>query len=127
MVKLLSFTEISPVLVVNMGAFDADEVGEVEVDEDGPLVVAEDVFLGVDLHAAGLVADVDEHGLAHVAVGGDAAGDGDFAAFHVVFTGGVAGFGGGELVFEGVNALFAQGASLALRCSINELVSSIDI
>ena len=43
--------------------------------EDVELLVAEDVFLGVDLDASALVAHVDEHAFAHVAMGGDAAGD----------------------------------------------------
>ena len=42
------------------------------------LLVAERIFLRVNLDAAALVAHVNEHGFAHVAVRGDAAGDGDF-------------------------------------------------
>ena len=41
------------------------------------LLVAESIFLRVNLDASALVAHVNEHGFAHVAVRGDAAGDGD--------------------------------------------------
>ena len=61
-----------------------------------------------------LIADVDEHALAHVAVGGDAAGHGDLAALGVIGAGLGAVFGGRELVPERVDALGPQGAQLGL-------------
>ena len=65
-------------------AIRADEIAEIEVAEDVELFVTEDILLGIDLEAPGLIAHVDEHAFAHVAVRGDAAGDGHFAAFGVV-------------------------------------------
>ncbi len=82
--------------------------------ENGKLLVAEDVFLRVDLHPPALVADVEEHGLAHVAVRGDASGERDFAAFGVLFARVPAGFAGRELVFKRVNALRPQRGELGL-------------
>ena len=70
----------------------ADEIREVEMLEDGKLLVAEDIFLRVNLDAPALVADVNEHGFAHVAVRGDAAGERDFAALGVMFARVLAGF-----------------------------------
>ncbi len=55
---------------------DADKIAEVKMRENVKLLVAEDIFLRVSLDAPALVADVNEHGLAHVAVRGDAPGDG---------------------------------------------------
>ena len=72
------------------------------------MLVAEGVFLRVNLEASGLVAHVKEHGLAHFTVRGDASGDGYFAAFGVIFPRVGARFGGREFVFERVNALGAQ-------------------
>ncbi len=114
MTKEASLTEISPVLVVNSVPLDADEIAEVEVLEDVELVVAERLFLGVNLDAAALVLDVDEHALAHFAMGGDAAGEGDFAALGVMGAGVVAGFGGREFVGKGIDALGAQRGELGL-------------
>ncbi len=94
------------------GAGDADEIRQVQVLENVELLVAEDVFLGVDLDAAALVANVDEHGLAHVAVGGDAAGERDFTALDIISARGGAGFRGGKLVAEGENTLRLQGFEL---------------
>ena len=82
--------------------------------EDLERVIAEDVFLGIALDAPALVAHVNEHGFAHVAVGGDAAGHGDFAAFHIVAARLLAGFAGGELVFKGENAAGFQRFELGL-------------
>ena len=96
------------------GALDAHEVAEVEVAEDAELLVAEDVLLRVGLDASALVLHVDEHGLAHVAVRGDAAGDGDGAALGVVRARGGAGLAGGELVLKRVDAFGAQGGELGL-------------
>ena len=91
------------------------------------LLVAEDIFLRIDLDAPALVAHVNEHGFAHVAVRGDAAGHGHFAAFGVILSRVGARFGRREFVFERVNALARNAASLALRCSISEFVSSIRV
>ena len=82
--------------------------------EDGKRLVAEDIFLRVDLHPPALVADVHEHGLAHVAMRGDAAGERDFAALGVMLARVLAGFSRRELVFERVNALRAQRGELGL-------------
>ncbi len=41
----------------------------------------EGIFLRIDLDAPALVAHVNEHGLAHLAVRGDAPGDSDFGVF----------------------------------------------
>ena len=62
MVKLVSLTEISPVLVVNSVPLHADEIAEVEVRENVELFVAERIFLRVNLDAPALVAHVNEHG-----------------------------------------------------------------
>ena len=64
-----------------------DEVAEVQVPEDVELLVAEHVLLRIDLEPPALVAHVDEHALAHVAMGGDAAGHGHFAALGVIGAG----------------------------------------
>jgi hypothetical protein len=114
MVKPVILTEISPVLVVNCVPFTPMKSAEVEMLENGKLLVAEDVFLRVNLDPPALVAHVEEHGFAHVAVRGDAAGERDFAAFGVMFAGVPAGFAGRELVFERVNALRAQRGELGL-------------
>ena len=91
------------------GPGDADEVREVEVLEDVEGVVAEGLLLGVHLDAAGDVLEVHELGLAHVAVGGDAAGDADGRALlkgAVLegLAGGAAARAGRELVAEGIDA-----------------------
>ena len=59
----------------------ADEIAEVEMLEDVELLVAQHILLRVNLDAPALVADVNEHGLAHVAMRGDAAGDAKPRAF----------------------------------------------
>ena len=112
---IASLMEISPVLVVNNCSAHADEIAEVEVRENAPLLVAEDIFLRINLDAPALVAHVNEHGFAHVAVRGDASGDGDFAAFGVILPR-VAAHDSRrrELVFERVNALGAQRGELGL-------------
>src|SRR5262245_17514286 len=80
--------------------------------EDVPLLVTDDVLLRIDLDVSTLVAHIDEHALAHVAMRGDAPGDSDLTAFDVIGAGGGAGFGGSELVFERVNALCTQSVEL---------------
>ena len=66
------------------------------------------------MEAIALVADIDKHALAHITVGSDSSGDGDFPAFGVGGFRGGAGFGGGEFVFEGIDAFGAQGRQLGL-------------
>ena len=107
-------------------AVHADEIAEVEMLENVELLVAEDIFLRVNLDAPALVAHVNEHGLAHVAMRGDAAGERDFAAFGVMFARVLRRFPSGvNLFLNGSMPLARSAASLALRCSINEFVSSI--
>ena len=97
----------------------ADEIAKVEVLKDVELLVAQRLLLRIDLHAPGLVAHVDEDGLAHVTMRGDATGDrearalGHFALVELR-AGIVAGAVRGELVLEGVDALAAQGGELGL-------------
>ena len=91
-------------------AGDADEIAEVEVFEDVELRVAEGLFLRVNLDASALIAHVDEDGFAHVAMRGDAAGDGDLRAFGeragVEAAAGFVAFAvGRELIAEGENVL----------------------
>ncbi len=95
-------------------AVHADEIRKVQVRKNVPLLVAEDVFLRVDLHPPALVANVHEHAFAHVAVRGDAAGERDFAALGVVLARVLAGFPGRELVFERVNTPGPQRGELGL-------------
>jgi hypothetical protein len=100
------------------GALDADEVGQVEVLEDLEAFVAEGLLLGVDLDAAGDVLQVEELALAHVAMGGDAAGDGDGVAFGEfalleLLPCFAAADAGGEPVAERENAFGLQRAELA--------------
>ena len=52
--------------------------------ENIPLLVAERIFLRVNLDASALVLDVDEHAFAHLAMSGDASGERDFATFDVI-------------------------------------------
>ncbi len=103
----------SPVLVRNMRAVHADEIGEVEVFEDGVLLIAQHLFLGVDLDSSALVLEVEELALAHVAMGGDASGQSDSGALGQLTRLELrprlaAAGGGGELVAERVQALGAQ-------------------
>ena len=78
------------------------------------LFVAENIFLRIHLDASALVADVNEHGLAHVAMRGDASGERHFAAFDIICARGVAGFRRRKFVLERVNALGAQRGELGL-------------
>ena len=112
MTKLVILTEISLVLVVNIVPRTPMKSARSRCLKMAPLFVAEDVFLRVNLDAPALVADVHEHGFAHVAVRGDAAGERDFAALGVILARVGAGFAGREFVFERVNALGAQGVKL---------------
>ena len=82
--------------------------------EDVKLLVAENIFLRVGLDAPALVADVNEHGLAHVAMRGDAPGQRNLPALEVIRARGGAGFAGGEFILERVNAFGAQGGELGL-------------
>ncbi len=76
--------------------------------ENRKLLVAQRVFLGIDLQSAALVAHVDEHALAHIAVGGHPAGDSHFAAFGIIRARLGAFFRGRELILERVNTLRPQ-------------------
>ena len=67
------------------------------------------VFLRVHLEPPGLVAHINEHGLAHLPVRRDPSSHRDFASFGVIIPRVFARFRGGKLVFERVNALGAQG------------------
>ncbi len=82
--------------------------------ENVELLVAQDIFLRVSLDASALVADVNEHGLAHVAMRGDASGQRHFAAFNVIVARRLAGFRRRKFIPERVNALRAQGGELGL-------------
>jgi hypothetical protein len=124
--EAVSLTEISPVLVVNIVPLTPMKSPRSRCVKMSELLVAEDVFLRVALDASALVAHVNEHGFAHVAVRGDAAGDGDFAAFDVIGAGLRRRFPPGvNLFLNGSMPLARSAASLALRCSINEFVSSM--
>ena len=114
MVKLASLMRDFAGLGGEQRALGADEIAEVEVRENEELLVAKDIFLGIDLEAPGLVAHVNEHGFAHVAVRGDAPGHGHFAAFHVMLASLFAGFRGGEFVLERKNAFGLQRFELGL-------------
>src|SRR2546421_694780 len=76
------------------------------------LRIAEHIFLSIDLDASGLVANIDEHAFAHVAMSGDAAGDCYLVALNVVGTSVSAFLGGDELVFERIDAFGSQGGEL---------------
>ena len=81
--------------------------------EDFQVFVAEDVFLRVNLDAPALVADIHEHGFAHVAMRGDAPGERDFAAFGVILSRMGARFGRCELIFERVYALAREASNFS--------------
>ena len=91
-----------------------DKISQIKMLKNFPLLVAEDIFLRINLDATALVTNVNEHGLAHVALGGDATGNSDFTAFGVIAARMLAGFTGREFVFERVNALGAQCGQLGL-------------
>ena len=95
-------------------ALDADEVAQVKVLENMKLFVAQNILLGVSLDAPALVADVNEHGLAHVAMRGDAPGERDFAAFGVIGASHSAGFRRRKFILERVNTLGAERGELGL-------------
>ena len=82
--------------------------------KDIELFIAKNVLLRINLDAAGLVLDVDEHALAHVAVRRHTPGEGDFAAFGVIRAGVGALFRGRELVPKRINAAIAQCLQLGL-------------
>ncbi len=76
--------------------------------ENVELLISEDIFLGIDLQPPVLVADINEHALAHVTMSGDTASDGDLASFGIIVTSLFAAFPGRELVFERISALVTQ-------------------
>ena len=61
-----------------------------------------------------MVLEVNEHALAHFAVRGDAAGDGDLAVLDVIGARLVARFGRGEFIGERVDALGAERGEFGL-------------
>src|SRR5258705_508880 len=89
-------------------AADTDEIAEVEVLEDVVLLITEGLLLGIDLNTAGLVLDVDELAFAHVAMGSNAAGERDDAAFSIF--GACLGtfLGGHELVGERIDSFSTE-------------------
>jgi len=85
-------------------AVHTDEIAEIKVFEDVELFVAERLLLRVNLHPTALVLDINEHALAHLAVGGDAAGQGDGASLDVIGAGLGSGLGGGKFVGKRIDA-----------------------
>src|SRR6266498_94067 len=90
----------------------ADEIAQVQLREEAVWFLAEDVLLGIELEAPALVLDVDEHTLAHIAVGGNAPRQGHLAAFRITLARFGARFAGRKLVLERVNAQLPQGGEL---------------
>src|SRR5206468_9698408 len=86
----------------------------VQVFEDFELLVAERLFLRVNLDTATLVFDVNELAFAHIPVRGDAAGQRDFAAVGVMRARLRTFFRRREFVLERVDALGSQGRELSL-------------
>ena len=86
----------------------ADEVAEVEVLENVELFITQDIFLRISLNASALVTHINEHGLAHLAMRGNASGQRDFAAFDIIGACGGARFRRRKFVLERVNALGAE-------------------
>ena len=83
------------------------------------LLVAENIFLRVNLDASALIAHVNEHGFAHVAVRSDAPGHGHAMAFGQragieAAAGGVAFGVGRELIGERENAFGLKRFELGL-------------
>src|SRR5215471_9952715 len=60
------------------------KITQVQMPENVELFITQDVFLGVDLKAAGLVTHVNKHTLAHVPVSRDPASYGKLPALDVV-------------------------------------------
>ena len=86
----------------------ADEIAEVELLQHLERLVAERVFLRVNLHPVGAVADVQKDAFAHRAERRHAPGQGDLAAFLVVFAGPGARLVRGELVGKRLDTLLPQ-------------------
>lgn len=82
--------------------------------ENIPLLVTEDILLSIDLDAAALVLQVNEHALSHVAMRRDTPGDGNFATLDVIAPRHMAGFSGRKFIFERVNAFGAQSREFGL-------------
>jgi hypothetical protein len=80
--------------------------------ENSELIVAESIFLRVNLDAPVLVAHVNKHAFAHLTVRGNAPGHSHFTALGVIIMRLPAGFAGREFIFERVNALGAQRGQL---------------
>src|SRR6185436_4937261 len=90
------------------GSMKTDEISQVEVFEDFELLVADDVLLSVDLNAAALVFNVDEHAFAHIAMGGNTAGEVNLAILDVIGASVGALFSRAKLVLEGKDAFGLQ-------------------
>ena len=86
----------------------ADEIAEVEFFKHLERLVAEGIFLRVNLHPIGAVADVQKDAFAHRAERHHAPGQGDLAAFLVLFTRPGARLVRGELVGKRLDALLPQ-------------------
>ena len=85
-----------------------DEIAEVEFFEHLERLLAERVFLRVNLHPVGAVADVQKDAFAHRAERRHAPGQRDLAAFLVFFARPGAGLVRGELVGKRLDALLPQ-------------------
>ena len=88
--------------------FHAEEIAEVELLQHLERLLAEGVFLCVNLHAIGAVADVQKDAFAHRAERGHAPGQGDLAAFLVIFSCAGAGLVRRKLVGKRLDALLPQ-------------------
>ena len=64
-------------------AIDADKIAEIEMRKNVPLLIAQNIFLRINLDSATLIFDVDKHALAHFPMRGDAPSERDFAAFDI--------------------------------------------
>ena len=88
---------------------DADEVADVELGGDGHGRLVEFLAVEIDLHPAADVGEIEEAALPHVAVGGDASGEGDGLPFGEGFPD----FGHGAACLEGgavgIDAEIAEG------------------
>ena len=93
-------------------SFHAKEIAEIEFLQHLERLLAEGVFLRVNLHTVGAVADVEKDAFAHRAKRSHTAGQGDLAAFLVVFACAGAGLIRRKLVGKRLDALFAQGGEI---------------
>ena len=92
--------------------FHAEEIAEIELLQHLERLLAEGVFLRVNLHAIGAVADVQKYAFAHCAERSHAPGQSNLAAFLVVFACTGAGLVRRELVGKRLDALLPQGGEI---------------